>query len=113
MQVEPSTADGKTPLNRWETLLAYLSSTRLQQSSIPTVRELIETLWTSVGLPLTWAQVETLAQRPLPAELKQWQWWLSWVSLRAFLARQAQQRQRWLTDVMAEQVSATTGTGGR
>lgn len=94
MSIEPTTTD-QTELNRWEKLLFYLQSSRLQQVSILTVGKLVETLWKSVGIPLTWEQV--LEHRgDFKSEIGDWQWWINWISLKAFLARQQQQRQQWV-----------------
>jgi CRISPR-associated protein Cmr2 len=98
MAVEPQ-GDGQTELNRWEKLLAYMESSRLQQASITTVSAMVDTLWAGVGLDLTWAQVEALGRRHYRQEISDWQWWLAWLSLRAFLARQAGQRQQWIQRV--------------
>jgi CRISPR-associated protein Cmr2 len=94
MFVEPTTVD-KTELNRWEKLLSYLESSRLQNVSIFTVGELIETLWASVGIPLKWDDV-IVWRRDFNTEIENWQWWINWISLRAFLARQDRERQKWL-----------------
>jgi hypothetical protein len=101
MPIEPITTD-QTELNRWEKLLFYLESSRLRDVSIFTVGELIETLWASVGIPLTWEQV--LAHRQeFEKEIKDWQWWINWISLKAFLARQQRERQKWLEKISGEQ----------
>jgi CRISPR-associated protein Cmr2 len=98
MPIEP-TKEGKTELNAWEKLLTYLESTRLRDVSIRTVRDLIDTLWASVGIPLTWEQVLTVGRRDYQTELKDWSWWINWISLKAFLARQQRERQKWLEQV--------------
>lgn len=98
MPVE-STRDDKTELNAWEKLLAYLESTRLQDVSIFTVGELINTLWASVGIPLTWEQVLAVGQKDFSTELRDWSWWMNWISLKAFLARQQRERHKWLERV--------------
>ncbi|MCL1474265.1 type III-B CRISPR-associated protein Cas10/Cmr2 [Argonema antarcticum] len=100
MPVEPI-ATNQTELNRWEKLLSYLESSRLREVSIFTVRDLIETLWASVGIRLTWQQVMDVGRAEFEAEIKDWQWWINWISLKAFLARQAQQRQKWV-ELMTE-----------
>ncbi|MFB2976535.1 hypothetical protein [Microseira sp. BLCC-F43] len=94
MFVEPTTV-AQTELNRWEKLLSYLESSRLQNVSIFTVGELIETLWASVGIPLKWNDV-IVWRRDFNKEIENWQWWINWISLRAFLARQDRERQKWL-----------------
>ena len=98
MAVEPVRED-KTELNAWEKLLAYLESTRLRDVSIYTVGDLINTLWASVGIPLTWEQVLAVAQRDFSTELRDWSWWVNWISLKAFLARQQRERHKWLERV--------------
>lgn len=99
MGVEPAKED-KTDLNCWEKLFGYLDSSRLQESSPPTVRELLDILWASVNLPLRWEQVEAIARshdrRAFRSEIGKWQWWLNWIALRGFLARQQRERQKWL-----------------
>ncbi|EAW36775.1 type III-B CRISPR-associated protein Cas10/Cmr2 [Lyngbya sp. PCC 8106] len=104
MTVEP-TAEDKTDLNCWEKLLSYLDSTRIQESSPATVRDLIDTLWASVKLPLCWEQVETTAKaydrRAFRDEIGDWQWWLNWIALRGFLARQQRERDKWIERVRA------------
>ncbi len=102
MPVEPINTQ-KTELNRWEKLLSYLESSRLQELSILTVRDLIETLWASVGISLTWQQVLDVAKSEFEPEIKDWQWWINWISLKAFLARQAQQRQKWVELITGRQ----------
>jgi CRISPR-associated protein Cmr2 len=98
MPIEPNTED-KTELNAWEKLLFYLESTRLQYVSILTVGELMSTLWKSVGIPLTWEQVEAVGRKEFKTEIKSWSWWINWISFKAFLARQQRERQKWLERV--------------
>jgi len=100
MSVEPIRED-KTELNAWEKLLAYLESTRLRDVSIFTVGELIDTLWASVAIPLTWEQVLAVGRSEFQEELRDWSWWMNWISLKAFLARQQRERQKWLERVKA------------
>lgn len=100
MPIQPISID-QTELNRWEKLLFYLQSSRLQQASISTVGKLLETLWASVGIPLTWEQV-LKHRKDFSKEIEDWQWWINWISLKAFLARQEQQRQRWLEGIRGE-----------
>ncbi len=100
MPVEPTRED-KTELNAWEKLLAYLESSRLRDVSIFTVGELINTLWASVGIPLTWEQVLAVGRNEFKPELQDWSWWINWISLKAFLARQQRERQKWLERVKA------------
>jgi hypothetical protein len=98
----------KTDLNRWEKLLAYVESTRLQSRSPSEVKEMLDTLWASVGFPLTWAQMkrlESLTTENYEKDLENWQWWLQWISLRAFLARQERERSAWLERVQAGGIS--------
>ncbi len=87
----------KTELNRWEKLLGYLEQTNLRRNDVLAVRDLIDTLWQSIGLDLSWARVEAAAGglRAFP-EMASWDWWQGWVSLRGFLARQERDRQQWL-----------------
>jgi hypothetical protein len=101
MPIEPITQD-QTDLNRWEKLLFYLETSRLRDVSIFTVGELIETLWASVGIPLTWGQVLTHRQE-FEKEIQDWQWWIKWISLKAFLTRQQRERQKWLEKIRGEQ----------
>ena len=88
-------------LNTWETLLFYIETSHLQDYSLFTVRELLETLWASVGLSLTWSEIEKVAVRLLDFqdELGNWDWWLSWVAVRGFLARQEREREKWIGKV--------------
>ncbi len=101
MTVEPQTTD-KTELNVWEKLLSYLESTHFSSESSPThVSSLLETLWASVGLSLSWRQIENLlitSGEPFAVNsvTGSWQWWQGWLSLRAFLARQARERSNWI-----------------
>jgi CRISPR-associated protein Cmr2 len=102
-------ADGEeTDLNRWEKLLAYVEGTRLQSRQPHEVKEMLDTLWASVGFPLTWAQMkrlESLTTENYENELENWEWWLQWISLRSFLARQERERSAWLKRVQAGGVS--------
>jgi CRISPR-associated protein Cmr2 len=88
-------------LNRWEKLLAYVEGTRLQSMPPHEVRALLDTLWASLGFPLTWKQVESLTTENYEKDLENWQWWLQWISLRSFLARQERERSAWLKRVQA------------
>lgn len=98
MPIEPIASD-QTELNRWEKLLSYLESTRLQQYSISAVRDLLETLWASVGIRLTWQQVLDVGRRDFLREIENWQWWIDWISFKAFLARQKRERDKWIERV--------------
>jgi hypothetical protein len=94
MELEPNVEE-KTDLNRWEKLLSYLDSTRMEQYQSPDwVRDLLDTLWASVGLPLRWEQVETIVQgdQNLREVVGSWSWWRHWIALRGFLARQQRER---------------------
>lgn len=95
--------DSKTALNRWDKLLGYLQGVRLRQPNLETVQDLLTTLWQSVGLPLTWEQVYTIARRDFRDEVRDWQWWINWVSLRGFLARQERDRAQWLKQFQTQQ----------
>lgn len=95
----------ETDLNRWEKLLAYVESTRLQSMPPHEVQALLDTLWASLGFSLTWKQVESLATENYEKELENWQWWLQWISLRSFLARQERERSAWIKRVQAGGVS--------
>lgn len=100
--------DSKTELNRWEKLLSYIQGSRLVETSHlqqlqggraridAQTAPLLETLWKSVGLPLTWAEIRAIAGRSYNEEIYDWGWWQDWVALRSFLARQARERQKWL-----------------
>ncbi|MBD2426215.1 type III-B CRISPR-associated protein Cas10/Cmr2 [Phormidium sp. FACHB-1136] len=90
-------ADGKTALNRWEKLLGYLERVRQNQPDLTTAEKLLTTLWQSVGLDLTWAEVYAIAKFDFRDEIRDWDWWLGWVSLRGFLARQDRDREQWLS----------------
>jgi hypothetical protein len=97
-EVQPKRDPKQTELNRWEKLLGYVESTRLssQAQTVLGVGSLIRTLWASVGIdPGLWDQVLGYRQK-FRAELSSWEWWLSWISLRGFLARQERERQRWI-----------------
>jgi hypothetical protein len=79
-----------------------LESTRLEEYSPLTVRSLIDTLWASVNLPLSWQQIDLLTAgktSSLKTELGSWQWWKDWIALRGFLARQQRERNNWLSRV--------------
>lgn len=91
----------KTELNIWEKLLFYIESTRITHNSIRDVPDLIETLWKSVGLSLTWQQIEEKITklRDYESEIGNWDWWLNWISLRAFLTRQHRERNKWTEEV--------------
>jgi CRISPR-associated protein Cmr2 len=89
-------ANGKTALNHWEKLLGYMERVRQRQPNMETAKDLLTTLWQSIGLDLTWEQVYAIARLDFREEIQDWQWWLSWVSLRGFLARQERDRQQWL-----------------
>jgi hypothetical protein len=99
MSIEPDSLHNPD-LNIWEKLLFYLESTNLQQSNIVKVKKLIDTLWASVGLPLSWEiinKVENIAD--YEKELESWKWWTDWIALRAFLARQKRERENWVESV--------------
>ncbi len=81
--------------------MAYVESTRLQSRSPREVQAMLDTLWASLGFPLTWKQVNSLATENYENELENWQWWLQWISLRAFLARQERERSAWIERVKA------------
>ena len=101
MPVEPHIETSETTvLNRWEKLLGYLSNTRLQENSVSTVGALLDTLWESVGIPLCWEEVTEVAGLKFLSEIEAWQWWLDWVSLKVFLARQERERRDWVEKVM-------------
>ncbi len=95
MSIQPVNVN-QTELNSWDKLLGYLESTRLQENSISTVQSLLETLWASVGIPLTWAEIIRISGREFLTEIESWSWWINWISLKAFLARQERERQKWL-----------------
>jgi len=97
-EVQPQRSAKQTELNRWEKLLGYVESTRLssQAQTVLGVGSLMRTLWASVGIePEGWDRVLEYRRR-FPRELERWDWWLSWISLRGFLARQERERQRWM-----------------
>lgn len=100
MSVEPSRVD-RTDLNVWEKLLYYLESTRLREYELFTVRDLLETLWASVGLDLTWEEIErcVITLRQFEGEIGRWEWWTNWISLRSFLCRQQREREKWIERV--------------
>jgi hypothetical protein len=89
----------KTDLNRWEKLLSYMESSRLQQSSITTVQNLIQTLWASVGIELTWEMIRDAVGNDYGKELENWSWWIGWISIMGFLARQQREREQWIQRV--------------
>ncbi len=101
MAVEP-VETAPTPLNVWEKLLAYLEGTHFSWDSSPSQpSKLLDTLWQSVGLPLSWQKIQTLLnqqsdRRNLNEVVGSWIWWQNWISLRAFLARQQREREKWL-----------------
>lgn len=100
MTVSPPT-ETKTELNAWEKLLDYLQSTHLQQYDVADVADMLDTLWASVGLPLRWQQIEATGkqgnwQEDIQPTISDWSWWLDWISIRGFLARQARERQNCL-----------------
>ncbi|MCS7226927.1 MAG: hypothetical protein NZ821_08055, partial [Gloeomargarita sp. SKYB31] len=100
-KVQPRRDANQTELNRWEKLLAYVESTRLssQAQTVLGVESLLRTLWASVGIdPGLWDEVLGY-QRQFQKELESWDWWLSWISMRGFLARQERERQRWIERV--------------
>jgi hypothetical protein len=110
MNIVPA-IDSKTELNRWEKLLSYIQgnrlveTSRLQQIQNGSARmdsqtaPLLEALWKSVGLPLTWADLQAIAGRDYNADIYDWGWWQNWVALRSFLARQRRERDQWLERV--------------
>ncbi|MFB2833003.1 type III-B CRISPR-associated protein Cas10/Cmr2 [Floridanema evergladense] len=95
MPLEPN-IEIKTKLNCWEKLLFYFESTRLRQKDISAVKPLLETLWLSVGLDLNWTKIENVNQYLYDREIQDWQWWIDWISLKTFLARQERDRIKWL-----------------
>ena len=102
MTLEPSQGKEtkqKEALNRWEKLLDYMEPVRVKQPDVRTVQNALELLWQSIGLNLTWQQVldPVRHDRDLQKQtLWDWDWWIAWVSLRGFLARQERDRQHWL-----------------
>ena len=95
MSVHPETTT-KTKLNRWEKLLFYLEKTH-SEPSITTVSQLLITLFDSVGISLTWGAIKQAAGKDGRQEIKDWQWWRDWVTIKVFLARQELQREQWVT----------------
>ncbi|MDJ1178626.1 type III-B CRISPR-associated protein Cas10/Cmr2 [Roseofilum sp. BLCC_M91] len=93
MNFSPQTTREATELNRWEKLLLDLERIRLRQKSIYALRHPLNTLWKSLGIPLNFNQVYE-GNRNFRRELEDWQWWINWVSLRAFLARQERDREK-------------------
>jgi hypothetical protein len=94
MELEPN-AKEKTDLNRWEKLLSYLDSTRIEQENSPfAVRDILDLLWASVGLPLRWEQIEAIVgkNRDFEPEIGTWSWWRNWIAVRGFLSRQQRDR---------------------
>ena len=102
MSLEPSQGketEQKEALNRWEKLLGYMESVRLKQPDLRTAETALELLWQSIGLNLTWQQVRDAVRHDRSirdSTLRNWEWWIAWVSLRGFLARQERDRQNWL-----------------
>ncbi|AFZ49739.1 HD domain-containing protein [Dactylococcopsis salina] len=93
MELEPNHPEN-SDLNRWEKLLSYLDSTRLEENSPVKVRDLLDTLWASVDLPLRWEQVEAIVgnNRELRQVVGNWDWWRNWIAVRGFLTRQQRDR---------------------
>lgn len=102
MSIELKQED-KTDLNRWEKLLHYFESTHFSQESQPSaVKELLNTLWRSVGLDLTWEKVEQILdtsgdRNALQTITGYWQWWKTWFAVQGFLCRQQRERDQWLS----------------
>lgn len=102
MSLEPSQGketERKEALNRWEKLLGYMESVRLKQPDLRTAETALELLCQSIGLDLTWQQVREAVHHDRSIRdntLRDWEWWIAWVSLRGFLARQKRDRQHWL-----------------
>ncbi len=96
MSIKPNDPEN-TELNCWEKLLFYFDNTRLQKNSVAIARKLIDTLWASVGLPLCWEEIRKITKkdRYFRKEIGNWQWWVNWLALRGFLARQARERENW------------------
>ena len=100
MAVEPS-VDGKNrpqPVGK-KTAGLHGKPRACRKPHLFAVRDLVDTLWAGVGLDLTWAQVEAIGRRHYRQDIGTWQWWLGWISLKAFLARQQRQRQQWIERV--------------
>ena len=95
MELEPNHPES-SDLNRWEKLLSYLDSTRLEENSPVKVRDLLDTLWASVDLPLRWEQVEAIVgnNRELRQVVGNWDWWRNWIAVRGFLTRQQRDREK-------------------
>lgn len=114
MGIAPVT-DGKTELNVWEKLLGYIEGSRLVESSglqqsqngrakiDSQTAPLLEVLWQSVGLSLTWVEIKAIARPQYNEEIYDWGWWQDWVALRGFLARQAREREKWVELVQGGQ----------
>lgn len=92
MLVEP-TNSADSALNRWQKLLNYFDSTLIGKGYQLETATIIERLWQSVGIPLTWDQVEQAAG--MEPEIEDWEWWKTWISLRCFLTRQKRERDQW------------------
>ena len=111
MHIVPGMGD-KTELNLWEKLLGYIEGSRLVETSrlqhtVPKldsrIAPLLETLWRSVGLSLTWEEIKAIARPEYEEEIYDWGWWQNWIALRGFLARQAREREQWLKLVQGGQ----------
>ncbi len=99
MKVEPSRKNDSA-LNRWQKLLSYLETTSIPKGYGTEMGQILEKLWQGIGIPLTWAEIERVAL--IKPEIENWQWWITWASLRCFLARQERERQQWQQRVTQE-----------
>lgn len=102
MELEPNPKEN-SDLNRWEKLLSYLDSTRIESGNTPVkVRDLLDTLWASVGLPLRWEQIQAIVgnNRELLKLVADWQWWRNWIAVRGFLTRQQRDRAKLINQLI-------------
>lgn len=98
------TSTEQTELNRWEKMLSYLESTHLRDNEIEDVQDLLDTLWKSLGINLNWQMVTEYEQdSEWETELSDWQWWINWICIRGFLARQEREREKWLEKIQGGQ----------
>ena len=89
--VQPDTTKS-SPLNRWEKLLSYMEQLPASKS-LNGIKNILTVLFGSIDINTSWDEIEAAAEDY--EEIEDWQWWLDWVSIRAFFARQEFQQQQW------------------
>ena len=104
MLVSPASTE-QTELNRWEKMLSYLENNHVG-NNIKFSSKLLDALFKSVGINLCWNIIQRTQyyyEESSKDELTDWQWWINWICIRGFLARQEREREKWLEKIQGGQ----------